>query len=43
MVQEFKDFLTRENLITLAVGFMMGLAFAAIVTSFGEPGFTSLV
>ncbi|MEN8233627.1 MAG: large conductance mechanosensitive channel protein MscL [Actinomycetota bacterium] len=34
MLQEFKDFLTRGNLITLAVGFIMGLAFAAIVSSF---------
>lgn len=34
MVQEFKDFLTRGNLITLAVGFIMGVAFAAIVASF---------
>lgn len=34
MVQEFKDFVTKGNLVTLAVGFIMGLAFAALVTSF---------
>lgn len=36
MVQEFKDFITRGNLITLAVGFIMGVAFAAVVSSFVE-------
>lgn len=36
MVQEFKDFITKGNLVTLAVGFIMGLAFAAIVSSFVE-------
>lgn len=36
MVQEFKDFITRGNLITLAVGFIMGVAFSAVVGSFVE-------
>lgn len=36
MVQEFKDFITRGNLITLAVGFIMGVAFQAVVSSFVE-------
>ncbi len=36
MVQEFKDFITRGNLITLAVGFIMGVAFSALVNSFVE-------
>lgn len=36
MVQEFKDFITRGNLITLAVGFIMGVAFSAVVSSFVE-------
>lgn len=36
MIQEFKDFITKGNLLTLAVGFIMGLAFAALVTSFVE-------
>lgn len=34
MIQEFKDFISKGNLITLAVGFIMGVAFAAIVSSF---------
>ncbi len=34
MIQEFKDFVVKGNLITLAVGFIMGLAFAALVSSF---------
>ena len=36
MVQGFKDFITRGNLITLAVGFIMGVAFSAVVSSFVE-------
>ena len=34
MLQEFKDFLTRGNLLELAVAFVMGLAFAALIASF---------
>lgn len=34
MIQEFKDFITKGNLITLAVGFIMGVAFTSIVNSF---------
>ena len=34
MVKEFRDFLTRGNLVELAVAFVMGLAFAALVASF---------
>jgi len=34
MIQEFKDFVVKGNLIALAVGFIMGLAFAALVSSF---------
>jgi large conductance mechanosensitive channel len=36
MLQEFRDFITRGNLITLAVGFIMGIAFQAVVSSFVE-------
>lgn len=36
MIQEFRDFITRGNLITLAVGFIMGIAFQAVVSSFVE-------
>jgi large conductance mechanosensitive channel len=34
MIKEFKDFLLRGNLVELAVAFVMGVAFAAVVTSF---------
>ena len=34
MVKEFRDFLMRGNLLELAVAFVMGLAFAALITSF---------
>ena len=36
MIQEFRDFITRGNLITLAVGFIMGIAFQSVVSSFVE-------
>ena len=34
MLKEFRDFLMRGNLVELAVAFVMGLAFAALVSSF---------
>jgi large conductance mechanosensitive channel len=34
MLKEFKDFLMRGNLVELAVAFVMGLAFAALITTF---------
>jgi large conductance mechanosensitive channel len=34
MIKEFRDFLMRGNLVELAVAFVIGLAFAALVTSF---------
>jgi large conductance mechanosensitive channel len=36
MVQEFRDFINRGNLIDIAVAFVVGLAFAAVITSFTE-------
>jgi len=36
MVQEFRQFITKGNLVTLAVGFIMGVAFSAIVSSLVE-------
>lgn len=33
MLKEFKDFLLKGNIIDLAVAFVMGLAFAAVVNS----------
>jgi large conductance mechanosensitive channel len=34
LVKEFRDFLLRGNLVELAVAFVMGLAFAALISSF---------
>ena len=34
IIKEFKDFIMRGNLIELAIAFVMGLAFSAVVTSF---------
>ena len=34
MLREFKDFLMKGNIVELAVAFVMGVAFAAVVTSF---------
>ena len=34
MIEEFRDFLLRGNLLELAVAFVMGLAFAALINSF---------
>jgi large conductance mechanosensitive channel len=33
MLREFRDFLLRGNLITLAVAFVVGVAFSALVTA----------
>ena len=33
MLKEFKDFLVRGNIVELAVAFVMGLAFAALINS----------
>jgi large conductance mechanosensitive channel len=32
MIKEFRDFLMRGNLVELAVAFVMGLAFAVLIT-----------
>jgi large conductance mechanosensitive channel len=34
VIQEFKDFINKGNLVDLAVAFVMGGAFGALVTSF---------
>jgi large conductance mechanosensitive channel len=34
MLKEFRDFLLRGNIIELAVAFVLGVAFGALVTSF---------
>jgi large conductance mechanosensitive channel len=43
MLQEFKDFLTRGNLIELAVAFIMGVAFAALLTAFVNDIVTPII
>lgn len=34
MIKEFRDFIMRGNLVELAVAFVLGLAFAALINSF---------
>ena len=34
MLREFRDFLLRGNIVELAVAFVMGVAFGALVNSF---------
>jgi large conductance mechanosensitive channel len=41
--KEFKDFINRGNLVELAVAFVLGAAFAALVTSLVENIFTPLI
>jgi large conductance mechanosensitive channel len=43
MLKEFRDFLMRGNLVELAVAFVMGLAFAALVTAFVDGLVTPIV
>jgi large conductance mechanosensitive channel len=43
MVAEFRDFLLRGNIVELAVAFVMGLAFAAVVNSLVENLITPLI
>lgn len=34
MIQEFKDFVNRGNLVDIAVAFVLGVAFAALIDTF---------
>ena len=43
MLSDFKDFLMKGNLVTLAVAFVIGLAFASVVTSFVEHIVTPII
>ena len=36
MIKEFKDFITRGNVVDLAVAVVIGAAFTAVVTSFSK-------
>jgi large conductance mechanosensitive channel len=42
-LKEFKDFLMRGNVVDLAVAFVIGAAFAAVVTSFVGDLLTPLI
>jgi len=43
MISEFKDFAMKGNLVDMAVGFVMGGAFATVVTSFINDVFMPLL
>ena len=43
MIREFKEFALKGNLVELAVAFVLGLAFAAVVTSFVDDVVMQLV
>ena len=43
MFQEFRDFLLRGSIVELAVAFVMGLAFAAVVNSLVDDLITPLI
>lgn len=43
MLAEFRDFLLRGNIVELAVAFVLGLAFAAVVNSLVDDLITPLI
>jgi large conductance mechanosensitive channel len=43
MLREFRDFLLRGNLVELAVAFVIGVAFGALVTSFVDNLLTPVI
>ena len=43
VIKEFKDFLMQGNLITLAIAFVMGVAFAALLNSFVSDIITPII
>ena len=43
MLKEFRDFINRGNLIDLAIAFVLGVAFAGVVTSLTEGIVTPLI
>lgn len=43
MLKEFRDFINRGNLIELAVAFVLGVAFAGVVTALTEGIVTPLI
>jgi large conductance mechanosensitive channel len=43
MIKEFRDFLLRGNLVDTAVGIVIGLAFAAVITALVADLITPLI
>ena len=43
MLKEFRDFINRGSLVDLAVAFVMGLAFASVITALTEGIVTPLI
>jgi large conductance mechanosensitive channel len=43
LLKEFKDFLMQGNLITLAIAFVMGVAFVALLNSFVSDIITPII
>lgn len=43
MISEFRDFVARGNMIDIAVGFIMGAAFTAVITSLVENVLSPIV
>jgi large conductance mechanosensitive channel len=43
LLKEFRDFINRGNLIDLAVAFVLGVAFAGVITSLTEGIITPLI
>ena len=43
MIKEFRDFINKGNLVEIAVAFVMGVAFASVVTSLTEDVINPIV
>ncbi|MBT8207761.1 MAG: MscL family protein, partial [Acidimicrobiia bacterium] len=43
MIQEFKDFVSKGSLVEIAVAFVMGVAFASVVSAFTTRIVTPLI
>jgi large conductance mechanosensitive channel len=43
VLKEFRDFLVRGNIVELAVAFVMGVAFAALISSFVDNLLTPVI
>jgi large conductance mechanosensitive channel len=43
MIKEFREFINKGNLVEIAVAFVMGIAFASVVTSLTEDIINSII